>query len=124
MRISKDELKYPLPIFDNDDYCLTLNDNKTATLIHHEDVNKHETIVDLSVLSKASLLSAYINDKQLLYSFIINVNNTNIYNIEMGKLLERIIEIDREMVSLNTDQDEMLDRMKISYFKKRRRIKL
>lgn len=108
MKKSKHVLNYPISIFDNDDYCLVLNENRTATLTQ----NGIADIIDLSILSKAALLSACINDKALLYKFIINVNNSNVYRERIETMSKEIETYQDEFNGLIIEQRLMLDQMR------------
>lgn len=99
---------YPISIFKNDDYSLVLNENQTATLTQ----NGIADIIDLSILSKAALLSACINDKVLLYSFIINVNNTNVYKNTIDTLSKKIETFHEEFNELMAEQVAMMWEMR------------
>ncbi|MFA6661460.1 MAG: hypothetical protein WCS56_00335 [Bacilli bacterium] len=110
MELSK-ELIYPISIFYNDDYSLVLNENRTATLTKDGIAD----IIDLSILSKAALLSACINDKALLYKIIINVNNTNVYKTQIETLSKRIEELHEEFNESMAEQVTMLYELRMVY---------
>jgi len=111
MKQSKQELKYPINLFDNDDYSVVINENQTATLTNHHGSNL-ERIIDISCLSKAAVLSSYINDKQLLYSFIIVLSNADVCIEHISGMTKVVDRYKQNLNMLNKNKAEMLEKMR------------
>jgi len=105
-QINKPKIIYPIEIFDNDDYCVVINENQTALLTSHS--TDKENIIDLTILSNEEILNAYNENKQLLYSFIINKNNLQVYDTEIDNLLQKVDRLEEEQDNLYDEVDDMI----------------
>jgi len=108
MDYTKQEVEYPLSIFEDDIYSLVLNKYQTATF----NTNDLKEFIDLKILTQEELLNLYFTDKLLLCGLITNIRNTRIYRGAIEDLLKKSKAFNDEFYNLIVEKNKMIEKIR------------